>query len=149
MTQAIPPAEPATPWLLRWQGLLAGAEGPLASRLSLVAGLVLCALMAGLPLVTRGGLSLLITASGLLWVLWALCTPPGRIGPISGWLLVMLGVMILATGFSPVPIAAAKGLAKLVSYLGVYALMRQLLAVAPPGGIGSWLPCWLASWPPV
>ncbi len=132
MTQAIPPAEPATPWLLRWQGLLAGAEGPLASRLSLVAGLVLCALMAGLPLVTRGGLSLLITASGLLWVLWALCTPPGRIGPISGWLLVMLGVMILATGFSPVPIAAAKGLAKLVSYLGVYALMRQLLAAAPP-----------------
>ena len=49
------PASP-TPWLLRWQGLLAGGTGPLASRLSLVAGLVLCALMAGLPLVTRGGL---------------------------------------------------------------------------------------------
>ncbi len=132
MTQATPPADPATPWLLRWQGLLAGSEGPLASRLVPVAGLVLCALMAGLPLVTRGGLSLLIAAAGLLWLLWALRTPPGRIGAISGWLLVMLAVMLLATGFSPVPVAAAKGLAKLVSYLGVYALMRQLLAVAPP-----------------
>jgi putative inorganic carbon (HCO3(-)) transporter len=38
---------------------------------------------------------------------------------------------VLATGFSPVPVAAFKGLMKLVSYLGVYALMRQLLAEAP------------------
>jgi putative inorganic carbon (HCO3(-)) transporter len=38
---------------------------------------------------------------------------------------------VLATGFSPVPTAALKGLMKLVSYLGVYALMRQLLASAP------------------
>jgi putative inorganic carbon (HCO3(-)) transporter len=123
---------PSTPWLLRWQGLLAGAAaGPISSRLSLLAGLVLCALMAGLPLVTRGGLSLLILSAGLLWVLWALCTPAGRIGGISGWLLVMLGVAVLATGFSPVPMAAFKGLLKLTSYLGVYALMRELLACAP------------------
>ena len=75
---------PTTPWLLRWQGLLAGAaSGPLGSRLSLVAGIVLCALMAGLPLVTRSGLSLLILAAGLLWLLWALCTPAGRVGGIS------------------------------------------------------------------
>ena len=128
MTSASAP----TPWLLRWQGLLrGGADGPLVRRLPLLAGLVLCALLAGLPLVTRAGLSLLILAAGLLWVVWALCQPPGRIGAISGWLLVMLAVMVLATGFSPVPMAAAKGLAKLVSYLGVYALMRQLLAVAP------------------
>lgn len=127
------PASP-TPWLLRWQGLLSGprAGGPLASRLSLVAGCVLCALMAGLPWVTRSGLSLLIAAAGLLWLLWALTTPSGRIGAISGWLLVMLGVAVLATGFSPVPMAALKGLLKLLSYLGVYALMRQLLASAPP-----------------
>ncbi len=140
-TAAAPVPAPATgpassphdvPLLLRWQGLLGGAPaGPLAGRLPLLAGLVLCALMAGLPLVTRSGLSLLITASGLLWLVWALCSPPGRIGTISGWLLVMLGVAILATGFSPVPVAAAKGLLKLVSYLGVYALMRQLLATAP------------------
>ena len=123
---------PSTPWLLRWQGLLAGsASGPISSRFSLLAGLVLCALMAGLPLVTRGGLSLLILAAGLLWLLWALCTPAGRIGGISGWLLVMLGVAVLATGFSPVPMAAFKGLLKLISYLGVYALMRELLARAP------------------
>ncbi len=123
---------PSTPWLLRWQGWLNGASaGPLGSRLPLLAGVVLCALMAGLPLVTRGGLSLLILAAGLLWLVWALCTPAGRIGGISGWLLVMLGLAVLATGFSPVPVAAFKGLLKLVSYLGVYALMRQLLAAAP------------------
>ncbi len=126
------PAPAPTPWLLRWQGLLAGGSGgPLAQRLPLISGVVLCALMAGLPLVTRDGLSLLITASGLLWVLWALRTPPGRIGAMNGWLLAILAVMVLATGFSPVPVAAAKGLAKLVSYLGVYALMRQLLTTAP------------------
>jgi putative inorganic carbon (HCO3(-)) transporter len=34
---------------------------------------------------------------------------------------------LVCTGFSPVPIAAAKGLLKLTSYLGVYALMRTLL----------------------
>jgi putative inorganic carbon (HCO3(-)) transporter len=121
------------PLLLRWQGLLASSPGgPLSRHLPTVAGLVLCALMAGLPLVTRSGLSLLITACGLLWLVWALRTPAGRIGPISGWLLLLLGVLVLATGFSPVPAAAAKGLLKLLSYLGVYALMRQLLATAPP-----------------
>ena len=127
-----PAPAPATPWLLRWQGLLAQhSAGPLTARLSLLAGMVLCALMAGLPLVTRSGLTLLITAAGLLWLLWALRTPAGQVGTISGWLLVMLGVAVLATGFSPVPVAAFKGLMKLVSYLGVYALMRQLLAEAP------------------
>ena len=126
------PAPTPTPWLLRWQGLLAGGSaGPLSQRLPWISGVVLCALMAGLPLVTREGLSLLITACGLLWVLWALRTPPGRIGALNGWLLAILAVMVLATGFSPVPVAAAKGLAKLVSYLGVYALMRQLLTAAP------------------
>jgi putative inorganic carbon (HCO3(-)) transporter len=87
--------------------------------------------MAGLPLVTRGGLSLLIAACGLLWILWALRTPAQGLGPIHLWLLGVLAVAILATGFSPVPVAAFKGLMKLVSYLGVYALMRQLLATAP------------------
>jgi putative inorganic carbon (HCO3(-)) transporter len=74
---------------------------------------------------------LLILASGLLWVVWALQTPPGRIGPINGWLLLFLGLTVLATSFSPVPAAAAKGFLKLFSYLGVYALARQLLATAP------------------
>jgi putative inorganic carbon (HCO3(-)) transporter len=120
------------PWLLRWQGMLADRDdGVLAARLPLIAGGVLCALMAGLPLVSREGLSLLISASGLLWVLWALRAPAGGIAPLNGWLLAILAVMVLATGFSPVPVAAAKGLLKLVSYLGVYALMRQLLAAAP------------------
>ena len=127
-----PAPAPSTPWLLRWQGLLAGGQpGVLSNRLPLLAGLVLCALMAGLPLVTRGGLSLLILASGLLWLLWALRTPAGPIRPISAWLLAMLAVAVLATGFSPVPMAALKGLMKLLSYLGVYALMRQLLEAAP------------------
>ena len=126
------PTPPPTPWLLRWQGMLSGApQGPLASHLGVVSGVVLCALMAGMPVVTRGGLSLLIVAAGLLWLVWALCEPPGRIRPVSGWLLAMLAVAVLSTGFSPVPAAAAKGLFKLISYLGVYALMRQLFDRAP------------------
>jgi putative inorganic carbon (HCO3(-)) transporter len=118
--------------LLRWQGLLAGSPaGSITQHLPLISGLVLCALLAGLPLVTRAGLSLLIAACGLLWVLWALRTSPGQIGPINLALLAVLAVALLATGFSPVPVAAAKGLMKLTSYLGVYALMRQLLASSP------------------
>ena len=127
-----PAPAPPTPWLLRWQGVLAGEpSGPLTGRLPALAGIVLCALMAGLPLVTRGGLSLLILAAGLLWLIWALRTPAGGLGPINGWLLLLLGIAVVATGCSPVPVAAFKGLLKLVSYLGVYALMRQLLAEAP------------------
>ena len=74
---------------------------------------------------------MLILASGLLWLVWSLALPAGRIGRISGWLLLMLGIALLATGFSPVTPAAFKGLLKLISYLGVYALMRQLLDQAP------------------
>ena len=52
------------PILLRWQGCLQRVDsGPLGRQLTLIAGLVLCALMVGLPLVTRSGLSLLV-----LWV---------------------------------------------------------------------------------
>ncbi|MFM7313103.1 MAG: IctB family putative bicarbonate transporter [Cyanobium sp.] len=127
-----PPPAPPAPLLLRWQGLFASWPGGwLSAHLPLVAGWVLVALMASLPVVTRGGLTLLIAACGLLWLLWALRTPPGRIGAINGWLLLVLALAVLATGCSPVPIAALKGLFKLVSYLGVYALMRQLLASAP------------------
>jgi putative inorganic carbon (HCO3(-)) transporter len=111
--------------LASWHG------GWLAEHLPLVAGWVLVALMASLPVITRAGLTLMITACGLLWLLWALRTPPGRIGTINAWLLLVLGLAATATGFSPVPVAAFKGLLKLVSYLGVYALMRQLLASAP------------------
>ncbi|MFM7268895.1 MAG: IctB family putative bicarbonate transporter, partial [Cyanobium sp.] len=122
-----------TPWLLRWQGLLAGLPvGAIGTRLPLLSGLVLAVLLAWLPQVSRGGLSLLIAAATLLWVLWALRAPPGRIGPINLALLAVLAIAVLATGFSPVPTAAAKGLFKLCSYLGVYALMRQLLAASPP-----------------
>ena len=121
-----------TPWLLRWQGLLAGGPaGAIGRQLPLISGAVLMALLAWLPQVSRGGLSLLIAACILLWVLWALRTPPGRIGPINLALLAVLAVSVVATGFSPVPVAAAKGLFKLASYLGVYALMRQLLAESP------------------
>jgi putative inorganic carbon (HCO3(-)) transporter len=123
---------PSPPWLLRWQGLLAGRPaGPLVRRLPTVAGVVLCALMAGLPLVTREGLSLLIAACGLLWLLWSLRTPPGPIVAINGWLLAVVAVAVLATGFSPVPAAALKGLLKLVSYLAVYALAQRVLVSQP------------------
>jgi putative inorganic carbon (HCO3(-)) transporter len=67
----------------------------------------------------------------LLWLIWALRTPAGPLGAINSWLLLLLGIAVVATGCSPVPVAAFKGLLKLLSYLGVYALMRQLLAEAP------------------
>jgi putative inorganic carbon (HCO3(-)) transporter len=121
-----------SPLVLRWQGLLAQQRsGWLGQHLELIAGLMLCALMGWLPQITRGGLSLLIAACGMLWLLWALRTKPGPLGAIHGWLLAVLAVAVVATGFSPVPLAAFNGLMKLVSYLGVYALMRQLLATAP------------------
>ena len=102
-----PPAPAPSPLILRWQGLLAGLPtGSIGRNLPLLAGWVLCALMAGLPLVTRSGLSLLIAACSLLWVVWALRTPPGRIGTINGWLLLVLGITVMATGFSPAPLAA-------------------------------------------
>jgi len=120
------------PLLLRWQGLLKDqAPGPLARHLQLISGAVLCVLMAGLPLLDRGGLGLLIGASGLLWIVWTLRTPAGRLGSINLWILATLAIATLATGFSPVPLAAFKGLLKLISYLGVYALMRELLVQQP------------------
>jgi putative inorganic carbon (HCO3(-)) transporter len=120
------------PLLLRWQGLLAaGPAGPITARLVPIAGVVLCALMAGLALVTRSGLSLLILACGLLWLLLALRRPAGAIGGINGWILAILAIALLATGFSPVPSAALKGLLKLGSYVAVYALMHEVLRTAP------------------
>ena len=96
-----------------------------------LSGAVLMLLFAWLPFVSRSGLGLEITAAGLLWLLWSLCSPPGRIGPISRWLLVILAVACISTGWSPVPLAAAKGLLKLLSYLGVYALLCRLLISNP------------------
>ena len=123
-------ASEPSPWLLRWQGCLPGSAAQ-QKRLGDLAGIILILLLAGLPLVTRTGLGLIVLACGALWLLWSLTKPPERLGEISGWLLLFLGVAVLATGFSPVPAAALKGLVKLLSYLGVYALMRQLLAVRP------------------
>ena len=116
----------AVPLLMRWQGLRP-AETPTLKRLEGLAGLLLMLLMAGLPLFTRQGLALVIAAAGLLWLLWSVVTPAGAIRPISAWLLGFTAIAILATGFSPVPLAAAKGVLKLVSYLGVYALISKLL----------------------
>ena len=120
----------AEPLLLRWQGLLRPADLVL-QRLEWLSGGVLVLLLTGLPLFTRGGLSLVIAAVALLWLLWSFCSPPEEIGTISGWLLLILGIAVLTTGFSPVPMAAAKGLLKLLSYLSVYALIRKLLACNP------------------
>ena len=127
-------ASPTTSWLLRWQGLWAHSpQGPLQRRLTAIAGGLLLALLLLLPLADRGGLGLLISACGALWLVWGLSDPPSRrpLGGISTWILVYLALAVLATGFSPVPAAAAKGLLKLLSYLGVYALMRRLLERAP------------------
>ena len=114
------------PLLARWQGLMAPNPAVLR-RLEGLAGLLLLLLFTGLPLFTRTGLALVIAACGALWLVWCLCSPPRRIGAVSLWLMLFLAIAALATGFSPVPIAASKGLIKLLSYLGVYALLCKLL----------------------
>ena len=116
----------SVPMLLRWQGLLKASPAVL-QRLELVAGCLLVVLLGGLPFLTRSGLALLILSCGLLWVVWSLVTPSAPIDKITTWLLIILAVAVLASGVSPVPIAATKGLLKLLSYLGVYALIHKLL----------------------
>ncbi|BEV35623.1 IctB family putative bicarbonate transporter [Synechococcus sp. M16CYN] len=118
------------PLLLRWQGLLHPAPSVL-KRLEKLAGFLLVILLGSLPILTRPGLALLLIASGLLWVVWSVATPAGRINGITVWLLIILSIAILATGTSPVPIEATKGLLKLLGYLGVYALMYKLLKYNP------------------
>ena len=125
---------PTTPWLLRWQGrLAAGQASRLRRHLPLLAGAILTSLLLLMPVLSRGGLGLMISGCGLLWLVWGLATAPSRrhLGALNGWLLAYLALAVLATGCSPVPAAAAKGLLKLLSYLGVYALMRRLLEQAP------------------
>ena len=88
MADAAQPMAP--PLLLRWQGVL-HTHAAVESRLAWLAGSLLTLLLAGLPLFTRSGLTLLIAATGALWLLWSLVTPPDRIRPIGGWLLLFLG----------------------------------------------------------
>ena len=114
-----------SPWLLRWQGLISCTP----TSLSLWSGGILATLLAALPFFSRIGLGAMILATGALWVLWSIVTPADKIGGVSSWVLTVLGISILTTSFSPVPLAAAKGLLKLTSYLGVYALVRKLIAV--------------------
>ena len=124
MADAAQPMAPAL--LLCWQGCLTASTNGL-KRLELLSGSVLMLLLASLPFVSRSGLAVEIAAAGALWLLWSLVTPAARIGALSGWVLLFLAIALISTGFSPVPAAAAKGLLKLISYLGVYALMRKLL----------------------
>ncbi len=125
---------PAAPWLLCWQGLLASeATSRLRKLLPQMAGGMLCALLLVLPMATRTGLGLLIAACGLLWLVWGLATPPVQrpLGPsMAGYCCMSLSPW-WPRACRPVPAAAAKGLLKLLSYLGVYALMRRLLEGAP------------------
>ena len=127
---AEPPERRPTPLLLRWQGCIPASPAAL-TRIEQLSGAVLMLLLAGLPFVSRSGLGLEILASGLLWLLWSLCSPPGRIGATGRWLLLILALACVSTGWSPVPLAAAKGLLKLVSYMGVYALLCRLLRSHP------------------
>ena len=104
---AEPSDQPPTPLLRRWQGCLPAAPEVL-HRLEQLTGAVLMLLLAGLPFVSRSGLALEILACGLLWLLWSVSTPRTR--SLSSWLLLILAVAVISTGWSPVPMAAAKGL---------------------------------------
>ena len=127
---AEPPERRPTPLLLSWQGCIPASPAAL-TRIEQLSGAVLMLLLAGLPFVSRSGMGLEVLASGLLWLLWSLCSPPGRIGATGRWLLLILALACLSTGWSPVPLAAAKGLLKLMSYMGVYALLCRLLRSRP------------------
>ena len=127
---AEPPERRPTPLLLRWQGCIFASPAAL-TRIEQLSGAVLMLLLAGLPFVSRSGLGLEILSSGLLWLLWSLCSPPGRIGATGRWLFLILALACLSTGWSPVPLAAAQGLLKLMSYMGVYALLCRLLRSRP------------------
>ncbi|MXZ82653.1 MAG: putative bicarbonate transporter, IctB family [Synechococcus sp. SB0666_bin_14] len=115
--------------LLDWQGLGRRWEPTrLTRRLPLLAGLLLLSLFTVLPFLSRPGLVLLLLGSGLLWLSWSLLESPGAMGAMGRWLLVFLAVAVVATGFSPVPREALRGLLKLVLYLGGWALAARLLA---------------------
>ena len=126
----MPAVQTTPPRLLRWQGLLQ-ANTHAQQRIEWIAGVILCTLLGYLPLFSRSGLALTITSAGVLWMLWSLYTPPNRLNSIQFWLLALLGIAVLATGVSPVPLEACKGLLKLISYLCVYALMTKLLQTKP------------------
>ena len=127
---AEPPERRPPPLLLRWQGCILASPAAL-TRIEQLSGAVLMLLLAGLPFVSRSGLGLEILSSGLLWLLWSLCSPPGRIGATGRWLFLILALACLSTGWSPVPLAAAQGLLKLMSYMGFYALLCRLLRSRP------------------
>ena len=115
--------------LLDWQGLGRRWEPTrLTRRLPLLAGLLLLSLFTVLPFLSRPGMALLLLGSGLLWLSWSLLEPPRAPGAMGRWLLVFLAVAVVATGFSPVPREALRGLLKLVLYLGGWALAARLLA---------------------
>ncbi|MDE0646740.1 MAG: putative bicarbonate transporter, IctB family [Synechococcus sp. SB0676_bin_10] len=114
--------------LLDWQGWGSRWETtPLTRRLPLLAGLLLVSLFAALPFLSRPGMALLLLGSGLLWLSWSLLEPPAPLGSMGRWLLVFLAVAVVATGFSPVPREALRGLLKLILYLGVWGLAARLL----------------------
>ena len=114
--------------LLDWQGLGSRWERTrLTRRLPLLASLVLLSLFTALPFLSRPGLVLLLLGAGLLWFSWSLLEPPGPMGSMGRWLLIFLAIAVVATGFSPAPQEALRGLLKLVLYLGVWALAARLL----------------------
>lgn len=120
-----------------WQGLgLRLGQPRLQRRLPLLAGLLLLGTFGALPFLSRGGLAILLLGHGVLWTCWCLQQPARPVGAVGRVLLLFLAVAVVATGFSPVPLAAATGLGKLVAYLAAWALAARLLRQVP----GWWNP---------
>ncbi len=114
--------------LLDWQGLGSRWEPTrLTRRLPLLAGLLLLSLFTTLPFLSRSGMVLLLLGAGLLWLSWSVLEPPEPMGSMGHRLLIFLAIVIVATGFSPVPQEALPGLLKLVLYLGAWSLAARLL----------------------
>ena len=85
-----------------------------------------------MPFISRGGLGMMITAYGLLWLVGAgLCSFRQRLGALNGWLLIYLALL---SGHRFLTHLRLLQLAELLSYLGVMpdaTLLEQALMVEP------------------
>ncbi len=96
-------------------------------------GAILLCLVLGLACFVPNSLTgLLLFACGALWLLLTLSDKPGQgLTPIHLMVALFWGVMLVATGLSPVKMAAAAGLVKFSLYLLMFLLVARVLRSPP------------------
>ncbi|NCJ05144.1 putative bicarbonate transporter, IctB family [Synechococcales cyanobacterium C] len=119
-----------TSWLGKGQSYLNAwrQDSLLLQRSPWVGGGLVSVVLASAPFVPNSLTGLLLVACGGLWLLLAISDAPGRpFTPIHGLVALYWLTALIATGFSPVKMAAAAGLAKLTLYLFLFALAARVL----------------------